>query len=114
MSIVKTFDLQDFVAEFRSYGRKSDFSDQALEIIFDYLNDLGETVEMDVISICCEYTEQSCADLLEFNSEWIDTTDDMDNEELADAARDYLNDNTFLVGEYVNNAGETVFVFVSF
>ena len=114
MSIVKTFDLQDFINEFRDYGCAQDFSDQALEIIFDYLNDLGEAVEMDVISICCEYTEQSCADLLESNSEWVDINDDMSNEELADAARDYLNDNTFLVGEYVNNAGETVFVFVSF
>lgn len=114
MPIVKTFDLQDFTKEFRDYGRAQDFSDQALEIIFDHLNDLEETVEMDVISICCEYTEQSCADLLEFNSEWIETSDDMDNEELADATREYLNDNTSIIGEYVNNAGETVFVFVSF
>lgn len=114
MAIVKTFDLQDFIGEFRAYGRKQDFSDQALEIIFDYLNDLGEVVEIDVIAICCEYTEQSCADLLEFNSEWVDTSDDMDNEELAEVARDYLNENTFIVGEYVNNAGATVFVFGSF
>lgn len=114
MPLVKTFDLQDFTKEFRDYGRKQDFSDQALEIIFEQLNDSEENIEIDVISICCEYTEQSCTDILECNSEWIDTNDDMDNEELVDAAREYLNDNSFIVGEYMNDAGETVFIFGSF
>ena len=114
MAVVKTFDLRDFISEFRAYGRTDNFTSEALEIIFNHLNESGDTIEMDVIAICCEFTEQSCADVLELNSECIETNDDMDNEELADAARDYLNDNSFIVGEYENNAGETVFVFASF
>lgn len=114
MAIVKTFDLQGFINEFCDYGRKQDFSDQALEIIFDSLNDLGEAVEMDVLAICCEYTEQSCADILEFNSKWVNIDDDMNDEELVAAAREYLNDHTCILGEYVAYNGETIFVFASF
>ena len=114
MPIVKTFDLQDFKREFEIYNRRDPFSDKALGLIFEYLQECyyDSNFEMDVISICCEFSERSCADILQDYDVYTD--DDMTNEELADQVREYLHDNTSLVGEYINDNGETVFVFVVF
>lgn len=114
MPIVKTFDLQDFKREFELYNRRDQFSDNALEFIFDYLDQCYSdySFEMDVISICCEFQEMTCQDILQYYDVY--TSDDMTNEELADQAREYLHDNTSLVGEYTNDNGETVFIFVAF
>ena len=114
MAVVKTFDLQDFIGEFRAYGRMDNFTEDALELIFNHMNESEETIEMDVVYFCCEFIEQSCADILESNYKRVNINDDMNDEELVAAAREYLNANTSILGEYVNNAGETVFVFVSF
>lgn len=114
MPIVKTFDFSDFVEEFRDFVRIDNFSRQGLEFIFNYLSDCyyDTNWEMDCIAICCEFNESSCPDLLQDYDIVYD--DDMNNEELADQVRDYLNDNTSIVGEYQNDIGETVFVYVAF
>ena len=50
-----------FRDEFRHAGRKDQFSYEALGLLFDYLEayemDTGEEIELDVVSICCDYTE---------------------------------------------------------
>lgn len=115
MPIVKTFDLQDFKREFEIYNRRDQFSDNALELIFDYLDQCysDSSFEMDVISICCEFQEMTCADVHEaYDVGFYD--DETDDSIWIDAARDYINDNTSLVGEYTNNDGTVIFVFVSF
>lgn len=112
MPIVKTFDLQDFKREFELYNRRDQFSNQALELIFNYLNQDDYTFQMDVIGFCCEFSERSCQDILQDYDVYAD--DNMTNEELAEQAREYLHDNTSLVGEYINNTDETVFIFVAF
>ena len=112
MPIVKTYDLQDFKNEFEAYNRKDHFTPEALEIIFDYLNQDDYTFQMDVVGFCCEFNEMSCQNILQDYD--IYTADDMLNDELADQVREYLHDNTSLVGEYTNDDAETVFVFVAF
>lgn len=51
----------NFRDEFRACGRADQFSYEALGLLFDYLEayemDTGEEIELDVISICCDYTE---------------------------------------------------------
>lgn len=51
----------NFRDEFRACGRADQFSYEALGILFDYLEawemDTGEEIELDVVSICCDYTE---------------------------------------------------------
>jgi len=50
----------DFAKAFEDYGRGKQFP-TGLSALFDYLeeleNDLGEEFELDVIGLCCEYTE---------------------------------------------------------
>jgi hypothetical protein len=106
----------DFHQAFRKQGRADNFTREGLNIIFNYLEELeedtGQEIELDVVGICCEYIESDCADVFnDYNLE--DSTDDS-NEELADIARDFLNDNTVILGEYVNAVGANVFVFAQF
>ena len=113
MPIVKTFDLQDFKNEFEAYNRKDHFTPEALEIIFDYLNQDDYTFQMDVICFCCEFVEMSCAAVHEaYDVGFYD--DETDDNIWIDAARDYIEDNTSLVGEYTDNDGTVSFIFVAF
>ena len=51
-----TVDQATFVRQFEAYGRADQFSNEALEALFEYYDEL-EDCELDVISICCDWTE---------------------------------------------------------
>ena len=55
-----TVDLYDFHEAFRR-GRDTQFSDDGLDALFYYLEDVehstGEEIELDVIALCCDYNE---------------------------------------------------------
>lgn len=101
MPIVKTFDFSDFRREFELYGRADQFSLEALSLIYFYLEGCysDSNFEMDVISICCEFTEM--------NEDQIRQDYDVADDETIE---DYLNDNTSLVGK----TEQGTFVFVQF
>ena len=50
-----------FADAFRRMGRENQFSREALEALFNYLEDYeqdtGEDLELDVIGLCCDFTE---------------------------------------------------------
>lgn len=50
-----------FIDAFQQAGRGEQFSRTALSEMYDYFtdleNDIGEEIELDVIAICCEWTE---------------------------------------------------------
>ena len=60
----------DFVDAFRQAGRENQFTYEGLQALYEYLEeyeeDTGEEIELDVIALCCEFTEyesiQECAD----------------------------------------------------
>jgi hypothetical protein len=56
-----TVNTHDFVDAFDAYNRGDNFSDDGLIALFDYLTELEEAcgidIELDVIALCCEYTE---------------------------------------------------------
>jgi hypothetical protein len=53
----------DFTDAFLDHDRQNNFSYEALRILFDYFEELeddtGTPIELDVIAICCEYTENT-------------------------------------------------------
>lgn len=55
--------VSNFRDEFRACGRADNFSYEALGLLFDYLEayemDTGEEIELDVIAICCDFSEDS-------------------------------------------------------
>ena len=61
----------DFKQAFRNHDRQENFTWEGLSALFDYLEDFerdtGEEIELDVIELCCEYTEY--ADLEDFHKD---------------------------------------------
>lgn len=95
--MVQTINLSDFRDAFRNMDRKNNFSYEGLELLFDMFEELDPNMELDVIAICCDYSENDWQTIAnEYNIEFDDDLDDDDKKEVV---RDYLNDNTYLVGE---------------
>lgn len=91
--------LSDFRDAFRSNGRKDQFSYDGLRVIFDYMEELedsiGESIELDVVAICCDYAEMTPEEVIEAYSIPYDAATD----DLWDTVRDYLEDRTSILGE---------------
>jgi hypothetical protein len=105
-----TVSRYDFERAFVDADRKDNFSYEALGLLFDYFEDYeeetGQEIELDVIAICCEYSEDTLEDIA--NNYRIDLVD-VDEEDQADFVRNYLEAHTTLVGETA-----TGFVYLSF
>jgi len=82
---------------FRQADRQDQFSYEALNMLYEYFEDVDPDMELDVIAICCEYTEDTPEGMA--NNSW--SVDDLtqDEEELRDQVREYLEANTSIVGE---------------
>ena len=109
----QTVNNSAFHDAFVSYGRTDNFSYEARDMLFDYFEELesdtGEEMELDVIAICCEYTEDSLEDVIANYS--IDVSECEDDEaSQIEAVTDYLNENTSLVGVTSDNT----FVYLGF
>lgn len=90
-----------FRNEFVAYNRDN-FSCEGYELLFDYFEDIDPDMVLDVISICCDYSEDTVSDIARNYSidlSHLDPEDDDYEEQCIDAVRDYLNENTTLVGE---------------
>ena len=63
----QTINKSEFTAAFHQMGRKENFSYAGLIALYDYLtdleDDLGEELELDVIALCCDYSEHDLEDL---------------------------------------------------
>lgn len=114
--IVKTFNENDFINEFKAYNRMDNFSYKGLRILFESLEqtaiDCGINIEMDVIALCCEYSEDSITDIIDNYD--IDMTDCDSDDEKIETVEYYLQDNTFVCGQYEDDNGVTYFVYQSF
>jgi hypothetical protein len=95
-----TVSRYDFERAFVDADRKDNFSYEALGLLFDYFEsyeeETGQEIELDVIAICCEYSEDTLEDIA--NNYGIDLVD-VDEEDQADFVRNYLEAHTTLVGE---------------
>jgi len=109
-----TVSKQHFIDAFLTSSYRDNFSYDGLEILFDYLEEMEsgcETeLEFDLVAIACDYSESRVADIA--SDYRIDIDDSMTDEEIVDAVRDYLQDNTIVCGEYEND-GVTYFVYCS-
>lgn len=104
-----TINFSDFCDAFNRFAdRKDTFSYQGKRALFDYLtqceDETGESIELDVVALCCEWTEYDSA--IEAASEYSAfegmTFDDEGNEaesldEVDSKAIKFLEDNTTLL-----------------
>jgi len=76
----------NFVDEFNNYGRGDQFTYGALCALYNWFEemeaDTGEEMELDVIALCCEFTEYE--NLAEFQNDY-SAEDYPDMESISDA-----------------------------
>ena len=96
--------------------RPDNFSYEGLDALFDWFeqleDDTGEEIELDVIAICCDFTESSIDEIVQdyiyqtsktgdikvFNQSVYDELQEYDDEhEKIEVIMDYLNDNTQVI-----------------
>lgn len=102
--MLQSVNFSSFCDAFRSMGRNEQFSYGAKRVLFDYLEqyeqDTGESIELDVIALCCEYTESTFAEVIRDYS--------LDDEMTRDDVLVWLsNQNTYVCGE--TDSGTIVF-----
>lgn len=96
-----TINKYDFAREFHNIGRNN-FSKEALYILFDYLDEIDENYDLDVIAICCDYCEATPIEIADmYNIELDGLEDDLDA--VIMIVRDWLGCEGVLVGETSNN-----------
>jgi hypothetical protein len=81
-------------------GRADQFSYDGLQALFEYLEqyeeDTGEAITLDVIALCCEYSEYS--DALEAATEYgFEADADQDDDEQQTLAREWLQNQTQVI-----------------
>lgn len=98
-----TVTLSDFRDAFRACDRQDQFSYEALDLLFDYFEELedstGQEIELDPIAICCDYSEDSPSDIAR-------NYDDAPSD--ADDVADWLADRTSVIG--TTKAGDIVYL----
>lgn len=114
MAIVQTLSKSSFIDAFKQSSRKDQFSYEALEAIFDYLEEYsdstGEPVEFDIVGICCDWAEAHWSDIArEYSIDLNDFTDDTDDDERIQAVYEFISDNTTVI-----DLGEGLFVYQQF
>lgn len=102
--LVKKVYFNDFLDEFEKHGRENQFSYEGKKALFDYLNqlseDIREPIELDVIAICCDFTEYGC--LEEFTDAYGYTVGEVDS---IDDIQDYtivikIDDESFIIQDF--------------
>lgn len=96
----QTVSRYDFRQAFEDAGRIENFSNEALDLLFEYLEDweedTGEELELDVIAICCDYQEDLITSVAEEYD--IDISDCVDDDEIEEVVCDQMERKTLVVG----------------
>jgi hypothetical protein len=95
--------LSDFRDAFYRAGRNTQFSYQALGLLFEYLEEVDPDYDLDVIALCCEYCENTPEDLAKFYD--IDV-EGLDDDAVLRVVLDWLYEATSVVG--VVGDGQTI------
>jgi hypothetical protein len=111
----QTVSFSMFVDAFRDMGRENQFSaihargaslgaHEALRVLFDYLEDCDDNIELDVIALCCEFSHDTATEIA--NQYNIDIFGDADEDEIRNSNRE--DEVTDIVREYLENQGVLV------
>jgi hypothetical protein len=100
-----------FQNEFKAHGRGNQFSYDGLKLLFDYLEEIDSASELDVIGLCCDYSEETPVDIARNYSIDLNDADPEDDdyaEQCAAAVLAHLEDSTSVVG--VTSSGSIVYL----
>jgi len=104
----QTINVYEFEKAFVDMGRKDQFTYEGLRALFEYLesyeDDTGEQVELDVIALCCDFTEYGSADEAASNYFTYEGmkydengNETLEPEEVEESALDFLRDHTSVI-----------------
>ena len=97
----QTVNVSQFRDAFRDCGRGEQFTYEALGALFDYLeqleDDIGEPIELDVIALCCEWSEYDSARDAADDYGWTFDDPDADEDAMNDEALEWLQDRTSVI-----------------
>lgn len=98
----QTVDFSIFERAFRDYDRYDNFGYAGLKALFEYIEDIeedtGEEIELDVVALCCDYTQYDTAVeaaeelIADFEREENETDEDYEKRALEE-----LRDNTTVI-----------------
>jgi glucokinase len=85
----QTISVYDFRDAFRRMNRENQFSYEGLGEIYEYLEEANPDMELDVIAICCDFTQCS---LKEFKDSFTDVAiaSDMTEEEKRETISEFI------------------------
>jgi hypothetical protein len=75
--MIMKLDASDFRQQFKNYNRENQFSPRGLDALFEYLEEIDENWELDVIALCCDFTEYESLEELQKEYEDIESLDDL-------------------------------------
>ena len=87
MLVAPIYNGDELRDEFRHFERGEQFSRQGFDALFEYLDefseDIGEDIQLDVIALCCEWSEYaSSKEACDQYSDDIQTLDDLNDHTL--------------------------------
>ena len=95
-----------FLEAFNSHNRSNNFTPEALRALFEFFEDMesgGEEIELDVIAICCEFSQSSVQDIMsdyQISLDDLGLESDADIEDIQLALEGWLNNETIVVGSF--------------
>ena len=99
--MIRTINQYDFIDAFRKMGREESFSYNGLVALYEYLemleDDLGQEIELDVIALCCEYTEYD--NLEEFQADYGDEYETIEDIQNATTVI-MIDDDSFIIQQF--------------
>jgi hypothetical protein len=87
LNMKQTIHFPDFLDAFHSAGRNTQFSYEGLNLLYEFLDENDPDYELDVIAICCEFSEMTELEIRDSYG-----LDD------SESATEYLQKNGFIVG----------------
>jgi hypothetical protein len=104
----QSVNFNDFIDAFKAHDRYDGYGYEALRVIFDYLDEYeqetGQEIELDVITICCDYSAEHYTAIA---SNYSIDLEGMDDDEAKSVVIEYIQDNSAYLGEATD--GELVY-----
>jgi hypothetical protein len=97
----KTINQRDFNDAFLQMERNDNFSYEGKKALFEWLEffeqDTGEQIELDVVSLCCDFTEYATALKAVENYSSFEIDNELNEKEKEKEALDFLENNTSVI-----------------
>lgn len=97
--LIETVNFSRFCDAFISNHSTGNFSYEGKRMLFDYFDESENNVELDIVAVCCIYSENDWEYIADYYT--IELSECASDEAKIEAVREFLEENTYIVGEPV-------------